>query len=79
MNIQFAKTAYDIQKCWQVFHLLRPHLQEESFVEKVTEMISEGYQIAYIEEDDEVVSAIGFRYLQMLFNGKQIYVDDLTN
>jgi GNAT superfamily N-acetyltransferase len=78
MNIQFAKTAYDIQKCWQVFHLLRPHLQEESFVEKVTEMISEGYQIAYIEEDDEVVSAIGFRYLQMLFNGKQIYVDDLT-
>jgi GNAT superfamily N-acetyltransferase len=78
MIIQFAKTSSEIQKCWYVFSLLRPHLQEETFVEKVMEMISEGYQIAYIEEDGEVVSAIGFRYLQMLFNGKQIYIDDLT-
>ncbi len=63
MNIQLAKTASDIQKCWHVFHLLRPHLQEDNFVEKMMEMFSEGYQIAYIEEDREVVSAIGFRYL----------------
>ncbi|MDZ7900449.1 MAG: hypothetical protein U5N85_20790 [Arcicella sp.] len=48
MSIQLAKTASEIQKCWQVFHLLRPHLQENSFVKKVTKMISEGYQIAYI-------------------------------
>ena len=41
-------------------------------------MLSEGYQIAYLEEDGEAVSAIGFRYLQMLSNGKQIYIDDLT-
>jgi ribosomal protein S18 acetylase RimI-like enzyme len=78
MNIQLAKTPSEIQKCWQVFHFLRPHLQEDNFVEKVTEMISEGYQIAYVEEEGEVVSVIGFRYLQMLFNGKQIYIDDLS-
>jgi GNAT superfamily N-acetyltransferase len=78
MNIQFAQTPSEIKKCWYVFSLLRPHLQENTFVEKVTEMFSEGYQIAYIEEDGEVVSAIGFRYLQMLFNGRQIYIDDLT-
>lgn len=78
MQIQFAKTASEIQKCWYVFSLLRPHLQEETFVEKVTAMLSEGYQIAFIEENGQVVSAIGFRYLQMLANGKQIYIDDLT-
>lgn len=78
MNIQFAKTTSEIQKCWYVFSLLRPHLQEDTFVEKVAEMLSEGYQIAYIEEDGVAVSAIGFRYLQMLSNGKQIYIDDLT-
>ena len=78
MNIQFAKTSSEIQKCWYVFSLLRPHLQEDTFREKVTEMLLEGYQIAYIEENGEVVSAIGFRYLQTLFNGKQIYIDDLT-
>jgi len=78
MNIQFAKTASEIQKCLHVFSLLRPHLQEETFVEKITEMLSEGYQMAFIEEDEVPVSAIGFRYLQMLSNGKQIYIDDLT-
>jgi GNAT superfamily N-acetyltransferase len=78
MQIQFAKTPTEIQKCWYVFSLLRPHLQEETFVEKVTAMLSEGYQIAFIEENGEAVSAIGFRYLQMLANGKQIYIDDLT-
>jgi hypothetical protein len=51
MNIQFAQTATEIKKCWYVFSLLRPHLQEETFVEKVAEMFSEGYQIAYIEEE----------------------------
>ena len=56
MIIQIAKTASEIQKCWHVFSLLRPHLQEDSFVEKVTEMFSEGYQIAYLEEEGEVVS-----------------------
>jgi ribosomal protein S18 acetylase RimI-like enzyme len=78
MHIQFAKTASEIKKCWYVFSLLRPHLKEEIFVDKITEMLSEGYQIAFIEEDGEAVSAIGFRYIQMLSNGKQIYIDDLT-
>ena len=42
------------------------------------EMFSEGYQMAYIEVNYQAVSAIGYRYLQMLHNGKQIYIDDLT-
>jgi GNAT superfamily N-acetyltransferase len=78
MIIKIAKTEAEVQKCWDVFSLLRPHLTEEVFVETVIEMLSEGYQLAYIEVDGEVVSAVGFRYLQMLYNGKQIYIDDLT-
>lgn len=78
MIIKIAKTEAEVQKCWYVFSLLRPHLTEEVFVETVIEMLSEGYQLAYIEVEGEVVSAVGFRYLQMLYNGKQIYIDDLT-
>lgn len=78
MTVKIAKTEAEVQKCWYVFSLLRPHLTEEVFVETVIEMLSEGYQLAYIEADGEVVSAVGFRYLQMLYNGKQIYIDDLT-
>ncbi|MFC0184803.1 Acetyltransferase (GNAT) family protein [Pseudarcicella hirudinis] len=76
--IRIAQSKEDILKCWEVLHLLRPHLKEADFADKVMEMFSEGYQIAFIEENEKAVAAIGFRYLQMLYNGKQIYIDDLS-
>jgi GNAT superfamily N-acetyltransferase len=42
------------------------------------EMIGEGYILAFIEENNKAVAAIGFRYLQFLFNGKHFYIDDLS-
>jgi GNAT superfamily N-acetyltransferase len=41
-------------------------------------MITEGYTLAYIEENGKAAAAIGFRYLQFLYNGKHIYIDDLS-
>jgi len=41
-------------------------------------MMEEGYILAFIEEDSIAVAAIGFRYMQLLYNGKQYYIDDLT-
>lgn len=76
--VQLATTEAEIKQCWAVFSLLRPHLTEEVFMKMAIEMLTEGYQIAYIHDGEEVVAAIGFRYLQMLYNGKQIYIDDLT-
>lgn len=78
IHVQLATTEQQIKKCWKVMKELRPHLEEKTFVPMVTEMIAEGYQLAFIEEDDIAVSAVGFRYLQFLFNGKHIYIDDLT-
>ena len=57
---------------------LRPHLEEHNFLSTIREMQSEGYKLAFIEKDDKAVSAIGFRYLQFLYNGKHIYIDDLS-
>ncbi|MBV9986319.1 MAG: GNAT family N-acetyltransferase [Chitinophagaceae bacterium] len=77
--VQTAVNASDIGKCWKVMHELRPHLAEENFVATVTEMMQEGYQLAFIEGDNGyAVSAIGFRYQQFLFNGKHFYIDDLS-
>lgn len=78
MQIQLARTEADILKCWPVMKLLRPHLEEEKFVPLVKEMLSEGYELAFIEENGIAAAAIGYRYEQKLFDGKQIYVDDLT-
>src|SRR5258706_13142995 len=78
MEIKIATTAEDILKCREVMYALRPHLIKEEFVSTVKEMMAEGYQLAYIEEDGKAAAAIGFRYLQYLFNGKHFYIDDLT-
>jgi GNAT superfamily N-acetyltransferase len=78
MNIKLATTDQDILSCWKVIYALRPHLKEDDFVKTIKEMLGEGYQLAFIEENGVAASAIGFRYLQYLFNGKHIYIDDLS-
>lgn len=78
MEIQLCTSATDILKCWEVILALRPHLTESNFVTTIQEMMSEGYALAFIEEKDKAVAAIGYRYLQYLYNGKHIYIDDLS-
>lgn len=78
MEISIANSDSDILLCWQVMKELRPHLNEADFLPTVKEMMEEGYILAFIKEDNTAVAAIGFRYLQLLYNGKQYYIDDLT-
>jgi len=78
MEIKLAKTDWEIEMCWDVLLALRPHLDRSSFLSTIKEMLGEGYRLAYIQECDHVIAAIGFRYLQFLYNGKHIYIDDLS-
>jgi GNAT superfamily N-acetyltransferase len=78
MEIKIANTDQDILKCWDVLFELRPHLNKNNFTTIVKEMITEGYTLAFIEEEGKAAAAVGFRYLQFLYNGKHIYVDDLS-
>lgn len=78
MEIKLCTSAEDILKCWTVLLELRPHLIQAIFVTTIQQMQQEGYQLACIEEEGSAVAAIGFRYLQFLYNGKHIYIDDLS-
>ncbi len=78
-EIKIASTDADILKCLDVMLALRPHLNKEEFVATVQEIRNDGYQLAFIEENEKAVSAIGYRHLNFLFNGKHIYIDDLTS
>ena len=78
MEIKIANTDQDILKCWDVLFELRPHLNKNNFTTIVKEMITEGYTLAFIEEEGKAAAAVGFRYLQFLYNGKHIYIDDLS-
>jgi len=77
-EVKVAKSDNEIEKCFLVLKELRPHLQASTFQQTVREMIAEGYMLAYIEEHDTAVAAVGFRYLQFLYNGKHFYIDDLS-
>ena len=59
-------------------NVLRPHISEADFVPTVTEMMEGGYKLAAVFVEGEAVAVVGYRHLQFLFNGKHIYIDDLS-
>lgn len=73
-----AITDKDINDCFDVMAELRTHLQKEAFLSTVRHMETEGYRLAFIEEEGEVVTVAGYRIYTNLFMGKHLYVDDLV-
>src|SRR5213082_3578995 len=74
-----AKTASEIRKCYPVMRELRTHLTgEDEFVERVLGQQNEGYHLAFLEVESEVRAVAGYRFLNSLFSGKNLYVDDLV-
>lgn len=58
---------------------LRPKFERaQDFAAQVRRQQKQGYQIAFLEDDGEVRAVAGYRYLESLFSGKFLYVDDLV-
>ncbi len=80
IEIQLARDSEQIRSCYKVMHQLRPHLtSEQAFIEQVQRQIQTGYHLAYIQDDGQVKSLAGFRFLEFLAWGKVIYIDDLVS
>ena len=78
-RIAVASTAAEIRQCYPVMRELRTHLtDEESFVNRVLRQQEQGYQLAYLESDGDVCAVAGYRILESLFSGRNLYVDDLV-
>lgn len=67
----------EVRACFPVFNVLRPHLDEDEFVARVTRQAAETYQIVCIREGRRVVAAAGYRIAHFLWSGKTLYIDDL--
>jgi GNAT superfamily N-acetyltransferase len=78
LQIGLAETPEVIQRCFRVMSHLRPHVAEAEFIPRVQEQQSQGYQLAYVLDDGEVVAVAGFRVMEMLATGRTMYVDDLV-
>ena len=80
-TIQFAQSDIEIENCFEVMQVLRPHLLKENFVQQIREMEQEGYRLLYVaieeNKNNRVVAVAGYRNMHMLYCGKIIYIDDL--
>lgn len=77
-NTTIASSEDELTKCYPVIVQLRPHLEEQDFIQMVNEQQKYNYKVAYVEENNQVVAVAGFRTSQCLAWGKFLYVDDLV-
>jgi GNAT superfamily N-acetyltransferase len=77
VNVVDPADAEAARRCFRVFAVLRPHLDEKEFVARLKLQAKEGYTIACIEVDGEVRAAAGYRLANFLAWGKVLYIDDL--
>lgn len=78
MRIALVDADADIARCEPVMLELRPHLANRDFVAIVRRQQATGYRLAYLEEDGEVRTVAGYRFMDTLCCGKILYVDDLV-
>lgn len=66
-----------LEAAYEVFGTLRPHLDKTQFIDQVRVQAKEGYRIAVIQQNGEVVAAAGYRVATFLAWGRVLYIDDL--
>jgi ribosomal protein S18 acetylase RimI-like enzyme len=76
--LKIIKTDPEIEQCWEVAFLLRPHLNRDNWLPMISAMMRyEQYSIAGIMDHDKVVAFAGYRLMTSLHSGNIIYIDDL--
>lgn len=72
-------TDEDILAARPVMRQLRPQIAEDAYLLTVRRMMqTDGYLQAAVFEDDAVVAVAGYRFMELLYAGRTLYVDDLN-
>ena len=79
MEVKIAKTDTELRKVSNVLLQLRSNYHQETLIAQIKEQQENGYQIAYVASDDQVLCVAGFVIGTKLAWGKHIYIDDLVS
>src|SRR5262245_66140120 len=78
-KIAVAHSSPEIARCFPVMRQLRTHFEDEGkFVNQVKRQQEQGYLMAYLETSEGVRAVAGYRFLESLYSGRFLYVDDLV-
>jgi GNAT superfamily N-acetyltransferase len=78
VSIQLNESDAQILECFPVLAQLRPHLMQENFVDQVLRQNQNGYQLASLRQEGQVVAVAGFIISECLAWGKYLYIYDLV-
>jgi len=74
-----ASTDEEILATRDVMRQLRPHIAPDDYLPTVKRMMTtDGYHLAACLVDGVVRAVAGYRFMEMLYCGKILYVDDLN-
>lgn len=76
--VRVAHTDDEIRRCHDVMVQLRPHVAAAEFLPRVRQQQSQGFELAFLEDQGLVRSVAGYRVMEMLYSGRTLYVDDLV-
>jgi GNAT superfamily N-acetyltransferase len=79
VSVISATTDEQILRTRDVMLQLRPGVSADAYLPTVRRMMeSDGYRLAAVVEQGVVRAVAGYRYMEMLYCGKIMYVDDLN-
>lgn len=77
--IKHLKSQQEWLEAFPVMRQLRPHLEEQSYLELVEEAVQkESYHMAALYEEDQIAAVVGYQPMITLYNGRAIWVCDLV-
>ncbi len=77
-DIRPITTDAELRAAWPVAQQLRPHLDEDTLVAQSLRQLAGGFMATALYDDGIPRAFAGWRVLEMLATGKQVYVDDLV-
>jgi len=75
-----VENAVDLERSFPVMKELRPHLSFIEYKEIYQQAhLSNGYQIVAVEDGDQIIAVMGYRFISDFVRGKHLYIDDLVS
>ncbi|GAB4030254.1 GNAT family N-acetyltransferase [Spirosoma gilvum] len=82
MTIKIATTDAEIERCIPAMLALRSHLTPADAFERIrSQQQTDDFVLAYVDTgnpEEPVPAVTGYRYLNLLYSGKTLYIDDLS-
>jgi GNAT superfamily N-acetyltransferase len=82
MTPLIATSDADIRRCIPAMLALRSHLTPEEAFDRIRfQQANDGFVLAFVDTgnpSEPAPGVVGYRFLNMLYNGKTLYIDDLS-